>query len=295
MAISPLKLSALVLLLSALHACHVHAKTVAVGGWLWVYAASNFSDWAKATPLSVGDVVSFNYSCCHNVYSLPNQAAFDACDFSSSTDLGASTDEAAPIYVNVTTIPQWIICTAHCLYGQKVLIQAGYGKSSLSTFKAFPQPSNATYVLPWVLGATNFTAWAAETPLKVGDTVALQYSGVQDVYLMASQSAWDSCDFTGSTMLGDTAAGSDGGVIITVTSTPQYITTMLANGKSCSTGGVKLVVAAAGSTPMSSPSTAPAPSMSSPAPSSATKFAVSAVIPMIVALSLTITFGIVFI
>merc|ERR1711907_376626 len=72
-------------------------------------------------------------------------------------------------------------------------------------------PTTATLLVgdssaTWSTGITYATVAAA-----LGDTVVFEYSASHDVYHMASSTAYDSCDFTGATMLASASQGGGSG------------------------------------------------------------------------------------
>ena len=85
-------------------------------------------DWAirDYAPVSaeVGDVVTFTYSASHDVWQFNDEAAFEACDFSSATMLADKRD--SPFDVTVTSPSMFIGCSvgSHCRSGQKVVLGA---------------------------------------------------------------------------------------------------------------------------------------------------------------------------
>merc|ERR1711871_1141366 len=72
-------------------------------------------------------------------------------------------------------------------------------------------PTTATLLVgdstaTWSTGITYASVAAA-----LGDTVVFEYSASHDVYQMANSTAYDSCDFTGATMLASTSQGGGSG------------------------------------------------------------------------------------
>eukprot|EP00747_Dinoflagellata_sp_TGD_P169619 gnl/TRDRNA2_/TRDRNA2_199036_c0_seq1.p1 gnl/TRDRNA2_/TRDRNA2_199036_c0~~gnl/TRDRNA2_/TRDRNA2_199036_c0_seq1.p1 ORF type:complete len:176 (+),score=28.41 gnl/TRDRNA2_/TRDRNA2_199036_c0_seq1:30-530(+) len=71
-----------------------------------------------------GDTVTFTWPSVqyHNVWSLPDQAAFDSCDFSKGTELAGT--EGSPFALTIPSTPSehFIACEigSHCNSGQKI-------------------------------------------------------------------------------------------------------------------------------------------------------------------------------
>ena len=65
-----------------------------------------------------GEVLKFVWSGGHNVYQMKDKAAFDACDFSGGTNLGA----ASPVYHTMGAATTYFACKvgSHCSIGQKL-------------------------------------------------------------------------------------------------------------------------------------------------------------------------------
>ena len=71
--------------------------------------------------VSVGDNVVFNWGGVHNVYEMPSETAFDACDFSQAVEL-ASTTQRSYTYKATASGTFYFACqiSGHCNLGQKL-------------------------------------------------------------------------------------------------------------------------------------------------------------------------------
>jgi len=76
----------------------------------------------QALDVSNGDTITFNWSGGHNVYLMPNKAAYDGCDFSSATMISGG--DTSGVTYTVTTFPTYFACekTGHCNGGQKLTV-----------------------------------------------------------------------------------------------------------------------------------------------------------------------------
>ena len=73
----------------------------------------------------------------------------------------------------------------------------------------------ATHAIDWLAGFGDAAAQAMTA--AVGDTLEFSWTGNHNVYLMADETAFDACDFTGAIDLGDASP-----VSYTLTSLPAY-------------------------------------------------------------------------
>ena len=79
----------------------------------------------------VGDVLQFEYSPSHNVWLMPSEAAYEACDFSGATELaGAWLNEGSTNLFEVELTEAgtfWFACEvgSHCTYNQKIAVTVG--------------------------------------------------------------------------------------------------------------------------------------------------------------------------
>jgi len=136
---------------------------------------------------SVGDTITLTYSSSHDVYEFANEAAFDACDFSSATLLGGSRD--SPFVYTVTSGDAYLGCSvgSHCSRsGQKIKI-SGAAKSA-----------KADSSVSW--SATSYN----DVTASVGDVITFTYSSSHDVLEFPDKAAFDACDFSNAVLLGDT-------------------------------------------------------------------------------------------
>ena len=105
--------------------------------------------------------------------------------------------------------------------------------------------------------------------VAVGDKLSFKYSNYHNVYLMASETAYNDCDFTGATELASTSHGGGSG------STPNQYEAVVSSAGTlyiacevsghCDAGQKVTITAAAASTPSPSPSS-PSPPPPSPSP-----------------------------
>ena len=92
--------------------------------------------------------------------------------------------------------------------------------------------------IDWLAGFNNATAQS--TTKAVGQTLRFKWPyGTHNVFLMASEDAFNNCDFTGSTNLGETSA-----VDYKLTSLPAYFACSIGSGSHCDMGQ-KLAVTSA--------------------------------------------------
>lgn len=104
---------------------------------IWVeggYDNANTTVWMAnvGRKLKVGAKVEFVFKCCHNVFQFKNKTAYEACDFTGATYLGASPDTLdsppipnyKPVVVTKKRTPQYFGCAKqyHCFSGMKVMI-----------------------------------------------------------------------------------------------------------------------------------------------------------------------------
>jgi hypothetical protein len=82
--------------------------------------------------VTAGDTLKFVWTGGHNVYQMKDKAAFDSCDFSGGTNLGA----ASPVYHTMGAATTYFACKvgSHCANGQKLsaVIGGGTGGGGLS-------------------------------------------------------------------------------------------------------------------------------------------------------------------
>ena len=71
--------------------------------------------------------------------------------------------------------------------------------------------------------------------VNVGDSVVFKYGSSHDVYQMASETAYNNCDFTSASLVGSTTAGSGNGLSVTCsTAGDRYYA--CSTGSHCSSG-----------------------------------------------------------
>ena len=106
--------------------------------------------------------------------------------------------------------------------------------------------------------------------VAVGDKLSFKYSNWHNVYLMASETAYNACDFTGATELASASHGGGSGSMtpnkyeaVVSTAGTLYIACQVSG--HCDQGQKVTITAAAASTPSPSPSS---PSPPQPSPSS---------------------------
>ena len=88
-----------------------------------------------------GELLKFVWAGGHNVYLMKDKVAFDACDFSTGTDLGA----ASPVYYTMGATTTYFACQvgSHCSIGQKLSAVIAGGGTGGGTATS-PSPSSAT-------------------------------------------------------------------------------------------------------------------------------------------------------
>jgi len=80
---------------------------------------------AQATTANVGETLRFVWEGNHNVYKMPNKAAFDSCDFTGLSPLASvSPFEYTLAYTLVSPFPAYFACSIedHCVNGQKLAV-----------------------------------------------------------------------------------------------------------------------------------------------------------------------------
>ena len=83
----------------------------------WVKGFSGKAD-DQTMDVKSGEVLKFVWTGGHNVYQMKDKAAFDACDFTAATNLGAT----SPVYHTMGAATTYFACKvgAHCNSGQKL-------------------------------------------------------------------------------------------------------------------------------------------------------------------------------
>ena len=93
--------------------------------WLAGFGTDAAAVAARSKAAHVGDSLHFMWggTTVHNVYMMANKAAFDSCDFTGATNLGA----VSPIAYTLTELPTYFACQipGHCAAGQKLAVTAG--------------------------------------------------------------------------------------------------------------------------------------------------------------------------
>merc|ERR1711907_269054 len=129
--------------------CHAHNHKVTVD-----WNAGFSSPAARAKSVTAGKHIVFMWTGTHNVYKMADKAAFDACNFAGSTQVGGATTKGPSTWVTYNTSPSatghiYFACKvgSHCSNGQKLdlTLTAASGSASGShpasgSNKAKPKP-----------------------------------------------------------------------------------------------------------------------------------------------------------
>eukprot|EP00850_Spirogloea_muscicola_P001037 SM000004S14907 [mRNA] locus=s4:88880:91615:- [translate_table: standard] len=200
----------------------------------WADGALDYSQWAAEHDLRVGDSVGLQYSCCHTVYRLVSEQAFQTCNFTGAAKLaGEPNGTRSGVTIKVTAAPQYIACIEgppgipiHCIEGQKLVVAATdtITLSAPSTVAPGNKGSILTIGGPqgWVSGGPNYTQWALSTPLTTTDIVAFKYLAFHEVMQFPDRKAYDICNFNHSVSLANETHGRGHGFLVPVTSSPKY-------------------------------------------------------------------------
>lgn len=114
----------------------------------------------KVVSGAVGSTVDFEFqgNIPHNVFSVPTQEAFDACDFSDAEEVCPESNTESTCSVEVKAEKQYLVCTvgSHCASSeQKVIVEAlTEANGTTSSPAAAPSATNATTPAP-VTGSTS--------------------------------------------------------------------------------------------------------------------------------------------
>ena len=92
--------------------------------WLAGFGTDAAAVAARSKTAHVGDSLHFMWGGdnAHNVHMMANKAAFDSCDFTGATNLGA----VSPVEYKLTALPTYFACQipGHCAAGQKLAVTA---------------------------------------------------------------------------------------------------------------------------------------------------------------------------
>jgi len=159
---------------------------------------SNVAD--QRMTAAVGDVLKFNWENAHNVYLMASKEAFETCNFAGATEVSAVSGVTVP----VESLPLYFSCSisAHCQGGQKLAV----------TGPAQPK----TIELQWRSLLTD-QALPKEGLADVGDRMKFIWSGGHNVYKMASEQAWNACDFSSAELVSDNSPA-----LYTLTELPAF-------------------------------------------------------------------------
>ena len=109
------------------HSTHPHptsSPAPSAAGITHVQWTAGFQDaTARSKNAHVGDTLHFMWEGNHDVHVMASKAAFDSCDFTGATNLGA----VSPIAYPLTALPTYFSCSvgSHCAGGQKLAVTAG--------------------------------------------------------------------------------------------------------------------------------------------------------------------------
>jgi hypothetical protein len=170
----------------------VVTTTVTAGGIDVDWMAGFASESARKKEASVGDTLNFRWGQgSHDVYLMPSQQAFAACDFSSATKLGETTG----IHYKLTSLPAYFACGkyagSHCQAGQKMAVTAAgtttttAGTTTTTAGTTTTTAGATTKELSKTTAPTTTTTTAAKSFVKVD----INITGVSYDMLVADQTA----------------------------------------------------------------------------------------------------------
>ena len=178
--------------------------------------------------VQVGTRLVFKFSASHDLWLMASQSAYDSCDFSGAVELHGASDGGATdttdvnngltnLYRAVATGTGDLLFACekgdHCSYGQKVKITVQTDPVTVPDSPSPPPPSPSPSPPPSspspppapeliVGGASLWNSFShtAQT-VEVGTRLVFKYSSGHNLWQMPSQSAYDSCDFSGANEL----------------------------------------------------------------------------------------------
>jgi hypothetical protein len=162
--------------------------------------------------VQVGTRLVFKFSASHDLWLMASQSAYDSCDFSGAVELarddhGGATDTTdmnnglTNLYRAVATGTGDLLFACekgdHCSGGQKVKITV---QTDPVTVPDSPSPPPAPELIVGGASLWNSFSHTAQT-VEVGTRLVFKYSSGHNLWQMPSQSAYDSCDFSGANEL----------------------------------------------------------------------------------------------
>jgi len=188
--------------------------------------------------VAVGDTVEFTWSGNHNVWSLPNQAAYDECDVKKGHPLC----DRSPCTLQIIAYaePLLFACNnaygAHCLTGMRM----NFTMPSIATTTVIPyQTVNQSLILPETYqGVKHSVMWQSppDPPtfeVEVGDVIEFTWSGSHNVWSLPNQEAYDACEVTKGTQI---CSQSPCSLNIVAYAAPLLFVCQKANGGHCRNG-----------------------------------------------------------
>ncbi|KAK2966221.1 hypothetical protein RJ640_010038 [Escallonia rubra] len=173
-----------------------------------------YESWAYNKDFIVGDSLVFNFTTGEQDVARVTKEAFETCN---STNPIALATTGPATFVLTSGGEYYFISTKarHCPLGQKLAINVT-GSSGPAASPAAPPPSTfvpspprqaVTYTvgdkLGWVVppgGPIAYSTWAYDKIFVVGDTLVFNFeNGTQDVAVLVSKSAYESCDTSNTT------------------------------------------------------------------------------------------------
>jgi hypothetical protein len=121
---------------------------------------------ARAKKAKIGDLLTFSWSGMHDVYVLSSKGAFDSCDLTNATKIGA----ASPTKYTISSLPVYFACQvgAHCKAGQKLAVtqQASGGGNKYFSY-------SKTRLRKAVSGSASVTGYLLSSTLSMLTTLWL--------------------------------------------------------------------------------------------------------------------------